>query len=110
MSRLLPTLSRLLPCRALMAIALAVACAPLAPMAGDKTPGVGLPATQAAALLSEVLGRTDRIAAFHFESPCFECRVADLTVKDILEKIKPQLLPEQQSAAIRNLLSDPGRF
>lgn len=61
-------------------------------------------------LLSDVLARTERVATFRFDRPCFECRVRSLTVKDIITSIVPVPLSEERAASVKKLLSQEDSF
>ena len=95
-----------------------VSCAPtaLAQLPLDKsTKGVSeespdLLPTRSFTLLSQVLSKTDKVATFHFEKPCFECRVLSLTAQDVLTRIQPKLLDRDQTVVAKKLLSDQGSY
>lgn len=62
------------------------------------------------ALLFDVLAKTERVAAFSFDKPCFKCKDSDLAVKDILPHITPLPLSEERAAEIRRLLARKNSF
>lgn len=62
-------------------------------------------ATQTFADLRELLGRTERMSAFAFDPPCFECRVLELRTADLLPRIRPRLLDARQVEKVKTLLT-----
>jgi hypothetical protein len=61
-------------------------------------------------LLTDILARTERIATFRFDKPCFQCRVRNLTVKDVVGSITPVPLDPNHVASIRKLLAREDSF
>lgn len=60
--------------------------------------------------LVATIRQSDRVAKVQFEKPCFKCRTASLTVRDLKSEMRLVPLSDQRAAVIKNVLRDRQSF